>query len=108
MRLRARAPFVAAHGWGTFAQQRSPGQQTTSLRLAYGQLSLRSLRLAVPGPVADCRVTVDGQPVAASLTQPEGAARLDFTEALNLSAGQTLSVSLSSAVTDGRPTFKLE
>ncbi len=90
-----RAPFVATEGWGTYAQARTPGQQTGRLRVAHGQLTLSSLRLTAPSAVAAARVTLDGEPVAAALANAEGAAWLSFDAPLTVSAGQTLGVLLT-------------
>jgi len=90
-----RAPFVAAQGWGTFAQQQSGGSQTATLAVAHGKLTLNSLRLAVPATAARADVSLDGRPVAANLAQAEGAATIEFAEPLSIAAGQTLHVALA-------------
>jgi non-lysosomal glucosylceramidase len=90
-----RAPFVAAQGWGTFAQQQSAGSQAASLAIAYGQLTLNSLRLAVPGTVAGATVSLDDKPVAVTLGQVAGAARIEFAQPLTIAAGQTLHVAMA-------------
>jgi len=87
-----RAPFVAAQGWGTFAQTRGPAGQECTLRLAHGTLALSRLRLAAPA--AEARVTLDDQPLAAALAQSAGAAQLTFAEPVTLAAGQTLAIFL--------------
>lgn len=89
-----RAPFVAAQGWGTFAQQRGAGSQAALLTIALGHLTLNRLWLAVPGTVAGVSVSLDDKPVAVTLGRAEGAARIEFAEPLSIAAGQTLSVAL--------------
>jgi len=78
-----RAPFVAAHGWGTFAQQHAAGRFTVTITLAHGELSLNRLRLAAPVVT----VHLDGQPVPANLS-PDGV--VGFAQPLTFTAGQTL------------------
>jgi hypothetical protein len=89
-----RAPVVLTDGWGTYTHSRAAGEQTSTLRLAHGQLTLNSLRLAAPGAVAAAQVTVDGQPAAATLTNAGSAAELAFAAPLVLTEGQTLTVQL--------------
>ncbi len=89
------APFVARDGWGTFAQSIAAGQQTASLHLAYGALSLRALRLPLKGALASARMTVDDGPVTASFLATGTAVVATLSEELTLSAGQTLWVTLT-------------
>jgi len=86
-----RAPFVAAHGWGTFAQQQAAGRLTATLALAHGQLALSSLRLAAPKPATAITVSRDGLPIAANLS-PTGA--ITFDQPLRLAEGQKLELLL--------------
>jgi non-lysosomal glucosylceramidase len=88
-----RAPFVAAHGWGTFAQQQTAGRLSASLTLAHGALTLSRLSLAAPAPAASVTVSLDGLPIAASLLPGGG---IEFARPLTITAGQTLAVSLIS------------
>ena len=87
-----RAPFVTAAGWGTFDQRRTPAGLTATLSLAYGALSLNSLRLAAPDAAAPYRATLDGQPIAAQFSQTDGVLTMTLPEALTMAAGQTLTV----------------
>ena len=90
-----RAPFVTAHGWGTFTQSRAANSQAATLFVAHGQLTLNRLRLAVSGPARSAVVSLDGQTVALRLSETNGAASLEFAEPLTLAAGQTLAIAIA-------------
>ena len=85
---------MVAQGWGAYSQTRAIARQSSTLRLAHGQLTLNTLRLAAPGSVAGVRVTVDEQPIATTLSEADGAARLTFAAPLTLTEGQTLLVEI--------------
>ena len=55
-----RSFFITAAGWGSFAQRRDSNRQTNSLRLAYGELALRELRLGLPEGIEPASVKVGG------------------------------------------------
>jgi hypothetical protein len=92
-----RAPFVARDGWGTFAQRVSGDEQVETITPVYGCLAVRVLRFRCGGPVRAATVTVDGQPVAATLGEVEGDVVLTLERTWLLLAGQTLVVTLLSA-----------
>ena len=48
-------------GWGSFTQRRDSNRQTNSLRIAYGELALRELRLGLPEGVEPASVKVGGK-----------------------------------------------
>lgn len=87
-------PFVTREGWGTFSQRRDNGQQTATLRLAYGTLTLRRLDLRIAGGLASASLDVDGRAVAASVNAEAGLVTLTFDNLLVLTDGQTLRVNL--------------
>ena len=89
------APFVARDGWGTYAQRLPGNEAVTELNLAYGTLELHTLQLDVDWPAASA--TLDDRPLAASLARRDSALVVNFTEALAMTAGQTLRVRASAA-----------
>ena len=42
-----KAPFIAAEGWGTYAQQQTAGKQIHKIEVKHGQLRLKTLALVV-------------------------------------------------------------
>ena len=62
-----RAAFTAAEGWGTFSQAREAGAQRHRLTLAWGRLRLRTFACQTVAPAASVQVTLDGQPVPATV-----------------------------------------
>jgi uncharacterized protein (DUF608 family) len=75
-----RAPFTAAEGWGTFAQQRLPKEQRATIEVKWGQLRLRSVALAPPekkepravavivnGKAAEAKAALDGERLLVTL-----------------------------------------
>lgn len=62
-----RAPFTAAEGWGTIAQQRDGAGQTSRVELKHGRLRLTSLGVELPdGTTArTVELCLNGQPLAA-------------------------------------------
>ncbi|MBI5879321.1 MAG: hypothetical protein HZB53_16865 [Chloroflexi bacterium] len=89
-----RAPFFARDGWGTFAQRIANGAQTCTLTIACGRLELASLRLRAHGTPSSVAATVDGQPVAASLTMDSDIVAITFQPTICLSEAGTLAVTL--------------
>jgi len=101
---RFRSFFISAEGWGTFDQTTSEGPATAALHVAYGQVRLRAIELALAVGSADAirRVSgsLNGQPVEieSRAPGPSGQAgktvRLEPSAELVLKAGDTLRVSL--------------
>lgn len=91
-----KAPFTAAEGWGSFSQKLVQGQQFEMLELRHGQLSLNTLAFApVEGSRAGgAKVELDGKSIDAEFKQEAGRYVLNFGNGLNLTAGQTLKVTL--------------
>lgn len=89
-----RAPFVARDGWGTFSQLVTTDQQVETIALAYGSLTVKTLRFRPQGAVTLATVMVDGQPALATLSQADGEAILTLTEPIILQAGQSLTITL--------------
>jgi len=59
-----KAPFTAAEGWGTFEQKLTPGKGwSATIRMAYGRLVLREIRLPWLLPGARVRVGAEIVPV---------------------------------------------
>lgn len=99
-RKRFRSFFITANGWGSFGQKIAKGAQTNTLSVAYGQVEVRTLKLALGAPrlrVQRAKVTLAGREVKAKLTVEEGVATLKFSRGITVSAGQALEVVLGEA-----------
>jgi non-lysosomal glucosylceramidase len=92
-----KAAFTGAEGWGSFSQKQSGTEMTASLALKYGQLKLKTLRLAPKPGTKPSKVhaALDGKVVPVSLNAMPDVAEVVLTEPLIIRAGQTLSVTLS-------------
>jgi hypothetical protein len=91
-----RGPFVAAAGWGTYAQQLTSTRFVASLRLAWGSLALRQLRLRVTTPVATARATLAGQPLTLEWIRVGALVDLRFEPSLVVSPAGPLHITLES------------
>ncbi|WP_182867967.1 GH116 family glycosyl-hydrolase [Rhodopirellula sp. JC639] len=91
-----KAPFTAAEGWGSFAQNVDDGKQSASIELRYGRLALNELSLEqVAGTAASgAVVAVDGKQLPAEFQNQQGRYALRFPGGLTLKAGQKLEVNL--------------
>ena len=87
-----RAPFFARDGWGTFAQKTVDGVQTCTLQVAWGELSLQTLRLCASGAATSINVHLDGEAIHSTTMQSGNDVRIVPEEKLTLRAGQRLEV----------------
>ncbi|MBM4060637.1 MAG: hypothetical protein FJ265_06015 [Planctomycetes bacterium] len=58
------AAFTAAAGWGTIAQRRTAQRQTHVVDVAFGELTLLTLAVALPRGASAREVRCDGEPAA--------------------------------------------
>jgi hypothetical protein len=72
-------------GWGVFSQKRAAADYQATLRLHWGELTLRCLRLE---PMGQAAVSLDGAPVSAQSRGTE----LIFKAPIRIAAGQLLSI----------------
>src|SRR5262249_48034810 len=93
---RFRAPFTAAEGWGTFAQEREAKGMKATVELKLGRLRLRSLGLEVPGgmTVAGAKARARKE-VAVRGSQDGRRGTLAVGEGVTLEAGQGLRVEVT-------------
>ena len=78
--------FITGSSWGTFSQEGGCAR----LRVDYGELWLRELRLKSDG--ADATVHLNEQEVLASVEQIDGCVRLRFAQPVTVAAGEALVV----------------
>ncbi|MCM2369595.1 GH116 family glycosyl hydrolase [Aporhodopirellula aestuarii] len=89
-----RAAFTTAEGWGRLSQNVTDGQQSVTLELRYGKLTLKEFALdKVKGTSASqAKVEVDGEPVEANFLHEADRHVLRFTNPLQLVADQRLEI----------------
>jgi len=92
-----RSFFSAARGWGTFEQKRAARSQTDTLKLRYGQASLREIHLRLPRSVSRARVEVKlGHAALAANAHIAGSdAVVRLMKPAAMKAGDTLTVRLA-------------
>ena len=90
-----RSAFVAAEGWGSFAQTIGPGGQTAGLELKSGRLRLKSFALASASRTTSADVRVNGKAVAATHRQEGTRVTVDFADELRLVAEDRLAIVLA-------------
>lgn len=81
------AAFVAAEGWGTFAQKLAAGDTQATVQVAWGKLRLKQLTLAAPGK-ATC--TLGDQPVASQSKTVDGKTVIVFAQDVTLTPEKPL------------------
>lgn len=90
-----RAPFTAAEGWGTFSQTLDKKAMKAELRVNWGSLTLKTLRLNPVGlNVEQAEVILDGQQLNAKLMKNQSGVSVGFGAPVSITAGQELSVAL--------------
>lgn len=90
-----RAAFTAAEGWGTYEQRQAGGTFTAALKLQWGRLKLTALTLSPEGlATPSASATIDDKPVAVHTAHQAGRVSVEFAEPLELSAGQSLHITV--------------
>ena len=86
--------FSGAEGWGSFSHERDSRAQRNAVRLAWGRLGLAELSFGLPPEAAGAKARAElaGARAEAQSTVKDGKVILRFQPALNLTAGQALSV----------------
>ena len=90
------APFTAAGGWGTYAQQRAAGKQIHTLTIKHGAMRVKTLAVEVaPGTnVRSIIARLGGKTVSATVTQTGERAEVAFAEKLALNSKAELEVTI--------------
>jgi hypothetical protein len=91
-----KAPFTAAEGWGTYAQQVQRTAFKAHVALQWGKLRLATLALAVPQHLhgAPLKLSAGGRAVAATATAADGRLLLTFAQEVTLAAGEKLMIEI--------------
>lgn len=82
--------YISAEGWGSFSQRRAGTSQTNTLSVAWGSLSLRTLRLGLPEGAGDQPTVlayVGGAEEDVETRVEDGLLFVDWPEGLELTAG---------------------
>ncbi len=86
-----RGAFTAAEGWGSYRQSLDNQTLTAEISLAWGTLSLQSIRIQLPDASAARIVKIDAQPVTFDRTD-DGAIIIKPGRARTLKPGQALQI----------------
>ncbi len=89
-----RAPFVARDGWGTFTQSIREDVQTDTLQLVHGSLMIKILCLHTQHVVQSVTAMKEDHAIPISFTQEDGTIVIAFSEPLELTVGQALTIQL--------------
>jgi hypothetical protein len=92
-----RAPFTTAEGWGTFAQQRTDGEQRETLTMAWGKLRLRRLSFELAEGKVVSRVSARHGQVHLTVTKQQRGRRIEINlpREMAINAGETIALSLA-------------
>jgi len=91
-----KAPFTAAEGWGTFSQEIKGKVMNAALKLSWGKLALKSIRLVPIGfTPSQVEVFYEKQQLPVDLGLIDGAATIDLSERATIETGTTLEIKLS-------------
>ncbi len=91
-----KAAFTSAQAWGSIEQQRSGTEQRNSVRVRWGNLRVRSLRLEIPenAKLAGFALSVGGEKVQARSVAEGAKVSLELEKELELSPSATLEAAL--------------
>jgi hypothetical protein len=92
-----RSAFIAAEGWGTFAQKRDDRLQTETLRLDFGQLNLNQMTfdLAEDSRTTGVKVTLDGDELEINHHMTENRIVIGLVQTATVNADQLLEIEIS-------------
>ena len=91
-----KAAFTTSEGWGSFVQKDEGGRMSSEIEIKFGQLRLKTLALSPQGTAPKtAKVTLDGKPVAAILTNEKGRALLTFANSVVVKPGQKLQIQMN-------------
>jgi hypothetical protein len=90
------AAFLAAQGWGSYAQAYAGNGLSARLELRHGKLDLRQLALVLPaaGQTGNFTATVGSRTVPVTTTIADRRATLTFPQGLHLAEGETLELAV--------------
>jgi uncharacterized protein (DUF608 family) len=92
-----RSGFIAAEGWGTFAQKRDDRLQTETLRLKFGQLNLNQMAfdLAEGKRATGVEVKLDGNVLEVNQHMVENRVFINLVQTTTVKADQVLEIEIS-------------
>jgi hypothetical protein len=91
-----KAAFTSAEGWGTFAQQQESSSLKAEVRLRWGKLKLRTLSLAMAqGAAGSATALLGTKPVPVKVSQEGRRVPLTFGDAIEIVAGDSLTIRVS-------------
>lgn len=92
-----KAPFTAAEGWGSYAQQRSEKEFLSQLKLQYGKLQLKkiSVDLDKNHKAGNAEVLLNNKALASHFTQIDTKCEIDLNNKILLQKSQVLSLKIT-------------
>lgn len=90
--------FSCSRGWGVFLQKRDDNSQSCEIRLNYGELTLREIRLECPegSTISSVSVSSLGQPQKCTWDSGKsGSVGLELSDEVTFQAGETIKVEIS-------------
>lgn len=91
-----RSAFIAAKGWGTFAQKQEDRSQTETLRINYGVLNLNQMAFALEEgkKAASVKVKLEGDALEVSYKMSEDRVLINLAKPATIEAGQLLEIQI--------------
>lgn len=92
-----KAPFTAAEGWGSYAQQRGAKEFLSQFKLQYGKLQLKKISIDLDkNHKADkAEVLINNKPFGSNFTQIDTKCEIDLNNKILLQKGQMLSLKIT-------------
>lgn len=90
-----KAAFTTSTGWGSYTQRDEGGGMRAEIELKFGTLHLKTLALVSKNAAKTAKITLDGKPLAAQLSNENNRVLLTFAADVSLKTGQKLQVQLS-------------
>lgn len=91
-----RGPFIAAEGWGTYAQTIAGGKLNASLEIKSGRLKLKTMSLtldpASKNPTVKAHLNTDSVPAACATV--DGRIKIRFSSEITIATDQKLSIEI--------------
>lgn len=89
-----RAPFTAAEGWGSYAQDIQPGRMNASLQIRFGHLKLKTIGLEwmKASEKMSVKASLGNEPLHATFSVVESRIKIQFPSTIIIRSGTELSL----------------
>lgn len=91
------APFTAAEGWGTYAQETNKESFSANYTLKFGQLSLKEIGVSIDPDqrVKNVLVTMDGQTINCQFNRDKSDVAISLMSPITVKEGKSLTISIT-------------